>query len=108
MTEFVNKCEILSDLWLNYRDDENFEDFFEYNDLGLPLAYMIANQIVDSSPRAVQMIDETFSLLLEVLELEDDEFESLDEMLDMQEAGGEEPYEEPVSPPAPPKSRFKF
>ncbi len=38
-TTFENKCAILADLWLNYKDNEELEDFVEYNDLGLPLAY---------------------------------------------------------------------
>ncbi len=35
-TTFENKCDILSDLWMNYRFEKQFEDFVNYNDLGLP------------------------------------------------------------------------
>ncbi len=45
-TTLDNKLSILSQLWLDYRDDEEFTDFIEYNDLGLPLAYAISNDIV--------------------------------------------------------------
>jgi hypothetical protein len=34
---FDNKISILAELWMNYRDDEELQDFIEYNDLGLPL-----------------------------------------------------------------------
>ena len=33
MTTQDSKAEILAELWLNYRDDINFEDFISYNEL---------------------------------------------------------------------------
>jgi hypothetical protein len=85
-TTFENKAEILSDLWLNYKDDEVFLDFIEYNDLGLPLAYAFANQIVANTDKLEKFIDETFDLLLSGLEVEEDTgFESLDEILGLAE-----------------------
>lgn len=79
-TSFGNKCEILGDLWLNYREDEEFKDFIEYNDIGLPLAYIIANQIVQTTPVAEKFVNETFDLLLSGMEVEDTGFESLDDL----------------------------
>jgi hypothetical protein len=81
-TTFSNKAIILADLWLNYRDDEEFIDFCEYNDLGLPLAYAIANGIVDN-PNAIaqQFVIETFDLLLGGLGIQEDEgYELLDDL----------------------------
>ena len=63
-TSQENKALILSDLWMNFRDDEQFEDFVEYNDLGLPLAYAVANGIVPMTDKAKSFIDEAFDLLL--------------------------------------------
>ena len=82
-TSFENKCEILAELWLSYRDDENFTDFVEYNDLGLPLAYCVANGIVEVSGMAENFIEEAWGLLLEGLELEDTGFDNIDELLDL-------------------------
>lgn len=79
-TSFGSKCEILGDLWLNYRDDEEFKDFIEYNDIGLPLAYIIANQIVQTTPVAEKFVNETFDLLLSGMGVEDTGFESLDDL----------------------------
>jgi hypothetical protein len=81
-TTFENKCEILADIWLNYRDDAEFTDFIEYNDLGLPLAYAISSGIVESTDRAKSFIEETFELLLAGLEIEDTGFEDLEEVLE--------------------------
>lgn len=84
-TPFSTKCEILSDLWLNYKADTEFKDFIEYNDLGLPLAYSIAEGIVEATPIATRFIEETFELLLAGLAIEDEGFENLDEMLGLAE-----------------------
>lgn len=80
-TSYIDKAVILSELWVNYRNDEEFQDFVEYNDIGLPLAYAIANNIVESTEIAKNFIEETFALLLTGLEVEDTGFESLDELL---------------------------
>jgi hypothetical protein len=69
-------------LWLNYRQDEEFQDFVEYNDLGLPLAYLIANNVVTEKSNTIEkFINESFELLLSGLEIEDSGFETLDELL---------------------------
>jgi len=81
-TKFKHKCNILADIWLNYRNDEELDDFIEYNDLGLPLAYAIAEGIVKSTPLAKTFVEETFDLLLSGLDMEEDTgFKNLDEIL---------------------------
>lgn len=80
-TDFSNKISILAELWMNYREDDHLDDFMEYNDLGLPLAYLLMNEIVLATDQSVIYIDETFDLLLGALSIEDKGFESLDELL---------------------------
>jgi hypothetical protein len=80
-TNFLNKTSILAELWMNYRDDEGLQDFVEYNDLGLPLAYFLYNELVLPTKQSEIYIEETFSLLVAALDVEDVGFESLDEML---------------------------
>ena len=82
-TPFSKKCEILGELWLSYRSEENLEDFLEYNDLGLPIAYAIANDIVKSTDLAKAFVEETFDLLLASLNIEDTDWDNLDELLSM-------------------------
>jgi hypothetical protein len=67
---------------MDYRDDPDFKDFIEYNDLGLPLAYTIANGIVDSSSISERYVEEAFDVLLAGLNLEDKGFETLTEVLE--------------------------
>jgi hypothetical protein len=80
-TDFSNKVTILAELWMNYREDDHLDDFMEYNDLGLPMAYLLMNEIVLPSEQSALYIDETFDLLLSALSVEDKGFESLDELL---------------------------
>ena len=81
-TPFEIKCNILADLWMNYRVDSDFKDFIEYNDVGLPAAWLLAEDIVSPTERVTPMIEETFLLLMAALEIEEDSgFESLDDML---------------------------
>jgi hypothetical protein len=71
---------------MNHRQDEEFRDFIEYNDLGLPLAYAIAENVVAVSDKARLFIEETFDVLLAGLEIDDEGFETLDELLEFSEA----------------------
>jgi hypothetical protein len=66
---------------MNYRDDDHLDDFIEYNDLGLPMAYLLMNEIVLPSEQSELYINETFDLLLAALSVKDKGFESLDELL---------------------------
>lgn len=81
-TPFSNKCEILSDLWIQYKSDPDFSDFIVYNDLGLPLAYAVASGIVETNPKLEMFIGETWDLLLSALDItEDTGFDTLTDVL---------------------------
>jgi hypothetical protein len=82
MTDFSNKVKILAELWIDFRGDEQFEDFCDYNDLGLPLAYLTDNGLATATELGNKYIDETFGLFLTVLGIKEDTgFESLEELL---------------------------
>lgn len=89
-TTFSNRCNILAEIWMGYRDDEQFVDFVEYNDLGLPLAYALANEIVVSTKVAEDLIDETWELLLGALDRDDTGFETLEEVFGIEGDGSED------------------
>ena len=76
-TSFETQCDILAQLWIEHRQDEDFKDFVEYNDIGLPLAYFISEGVVLPTPLAETYVGETFDLLLFALDVEDTGFELL-------------------------------
>lgn len=81
-TPFEVKCEILSDLWMNYKVDEEFKDFIEYNDIGLPMAFIVSEDMAVANERGKAFIQETFDLLLASLGINKDTgFDSLDDLL---------------------------
>ena len=81
-TPFSSRCDILAELWVEYKHDAKFQDFFDYNDLGLPLAYAISVGIVSSSDLSANFVNETFELFLDVLGIESDTgFESLSDVI---------------------------
>jgi hypothetical protein len=80
-TTFENKAIILGQLWTQFKGEDDFADFFEYNDLGLPLAFALAEGIVKVTPKLEQYINETWDLFIEGLDLEDTGFKSLDNLL---------------------------
>lgn len=75
------KADILADFWIEYKGKEDFTDFFAFNDLGLPLAYSISHGIVKATDTANTFIAETFDILLELLGLEDEGFETMEDVI---------------------------
>ena len=81
VNDFSNKTTILAELWMNYRDDDQLKDFIEYNDLGLPMAYLLMNELVLPTKQSEVYVNETYELLISSLGAEDVEYTSLDELL---------------------------
>lgn len=91
LTSFETVCSILAELWSNYRQDKGLSDFIEYNDLGLPLAFLIDAQMVDASPVAKEYVLETWQIFLAALGLENDiEWKSLDQIFKYSEGANKD------------------
>lgn len=83
MTDFETRCFIISEVWQTQRNNIQWKDFFDYNDIGLPLGFILDEKIVEPSEISIRYIDETFELLVETLGLSDDTgFDNFQEMLD--------------------------
>lgn len=85
-TPFSNQCVVLGGLWLFYREeaekDEYWNSFFQQNDIGLPLAYMIAQGIAEASGdgEAEAFIDETWQMFCESINIDPEgHYETLDD-----------------------------
>jgi hypothetical protein len=79
-TPYKIKCEILAEVWMDYREDVNFEDLFKYGDLAFPLAYSITNGIVKNTKKAESFVVEVFDLMIASFGIEDTGFEDLDDI----------------------------
>lgn len=79
--DFADKAGIIGQLWIEFRHDEDFEQFMEYNDLGCPLGYMIAEGIVkEPSPLGEEMLVETYRMFMELINVTDEEVAELPEI----------------------------
>lgn len=85
MNDFEIECQVLSGLWMDYRSEQVFEEFIEYNDIGLPLAHYVADGLIRKSalePAAITYISDTYTLLFQMLNLPlSHEYETIDDLL---------------------------
>ena len=90
LTSFDNVCSILAELWVEHKNEKTFQDFVTYNDLGLPLAFLVDSEIVIPTEIAKKYIQETWEMLLKSLEIVNDiGFTSLEDIFHYTENDGE-------------------
>jgi hypothetical protein len=83
-TPFFTVCQILGQL---YHSNINlFREFIEYNDIGLPLAFLNAEGLVMVRDDGIRYVQETWELFLAELGLDDVGFQNLDEVLELFDA----------------------
>jgi hypothetical protein len=80
-TTFEKKALILGQLWINYKSEDEWIDFFVYNDLGLPLAFAFAEGIINHTPTLEQYINETWHLFIKGLNVDDTGYDTIEELL---------------------------
>jgi hypothetical protein len=66
---------------MNFREDKNLSEFIEFNDIGLPLAYLASEGLCEISGDGKKYVAETWDLFLACFEVEDTGFTSLDQIL---------------------------
>jgi hypothetical protein len=90
VTDFLTQCVILGQLYEGYKEEKDFKAFIEFNDLGLPLAYLTSQGLVmQVSDDGKRYIDESFEMFLQSIKLTPDdviEGMTLDEVLEMASA----------------------
>jgi hypothetical protein len=85
VTDFRNICSILGKLYSTYKEDEEFKDFIDFNDLGLPLAYFVSENLCEVTDDGARYITETWTLFLAGLNLDDTGWSDLDEVFESAE-----------------------
>ena len=84
-TDFSKKRDILATFYIQYRDDVEMKEFLEFNDIGLPLAYLASEGLCEINDDGAKYIAESWDLLLTTIGIEDTGFESLIEMFNRAE-----------------------
>ncbi len=79
--EFADKTGILGQLWIDFREDDNFKAFMEYNDIGVPMAYYVAEGLVkELSPLGEQYIEESLEMFFTLLNITEEEVDGLEQL----------------------------
>ena len=79
-TDFSNQINILGEFYINYREDSELKDFLEFNDIGLPLAYLASEGLCDISDDGKKYVAESWEMFLLAMGITDEGFENLGEI----------------------------
>jgi hypothetical protein len=88
MTDIENQFDILSNFYLTYKDDSSIKDFIDFNDIGLPLAFLVSEELCEPTELALIYVQETFAMLLDTMGLKDIGFKDLDHLMSTAEKSG--------------------
>jgi hypothetical protein len=77
---FTDKAGLLAEVWVDFREDEQFKPFMEYNDIGVSMAYHIANGLVNPTPKGKAFVEESFDMLFKLINITEQEIDELDEV----------------------------
>jgi hypothetical protein len=81
-TDFSKKCEILAEVHTESLWNKDLEDFKSYNDIGLPLAYLVHAELAKTTDKGTEYIEETWLELCASLEVDPNkEYKDSDELL---------------------------
>lgn len=73
-TAFSTKCSILGTLWTFYKDTEieSWREFFDWADIGLPLAYQVQQELATAKPEGKEIVEETWKVFCQMIEIDPD------------------------------------
>jgi hypothetical protein len=76
------KAEILVQFTQDYFNSGEYEEFFDYNDLGIPLSIAITQDMVILTNEGEQLLEETWKELCLLFEANpNEEYESIDDLI---------------------------
>ena len=78
----LTKCQFIEEFAKRSIEAGVYKDFITYNDLGIPLAVCVVSDLVDIKNDAKTIVDETYSLMCELLEVDPDkEYADFDDFM---------------------------
>lgn len=80
--ELLDKAQIIIEFTEEFYNDEDYLEFFEYNDLGVPMAVMFRNNLITLTQDGINLLEETWSDLCNLFEANPNEdYESLEDLI---------------------------
>lgn len=85
-SRLYSKASIIAEAWREYRhtSDEMWQNFFEINDLGVPIAIALSHETAEPTDKGITYLNETWVDLCRLVMVDSDaEYDFLDEMLEI-------------------------
>ena len=80
--ELVDKAQIIVEFTQDHFNGGEYEDFFDYNDLGTPLAIAITQEMADLTDSGREVLEETWTNLCDLFDADATaSFESIDDLI---------------------------
>ena len=81
-TSLEDKAQIIVEFTQDYFNGGEYEDFFDYNDLGTPLAVAITQEMADLTDSGREVLEETWTNLCDLFDADATaSFESIDDLI---------------------------
>lgn len=78
--DFSNKCAILGGLYSVYRMQPSWAPFCNTQDIGLPLAYMLMQELVETNDEGEAYVEETWEAYCTYIQIDSEaDYDSLEE-----------------------------
>lgn len=77
-TGFDVRCDIISDLWVV--DDDNLQELYKEYEVGFALAFSVKNGYAEVTDEGLEVIDELWNTVLEIIGVEDTGFTSTEDL----------------------------
>ena len=75
------KAEILVQFTQDYFNSGEYDEFFDYNDLGIPMSIALDQEMIILTDKGEQLLEETWKELCLLFEADpDNEYESIDDL----------------------------
>ncbi len=79
--EFIDKAQLILEFTEQEFNNGEYADFFDYNDLGVPMAVALANGFITLTDDGENLMEETWQQLCELFEADpNEEYEFLDDL----------------------------
>lgn len=79
--EFIDKAQLILEFTEQEFNSDEYADFFDYNDLGVPMAVALANGFITLTADGENLMEETWRQLCELFEADpEDDYDYLDDL----------------------------
>ena len=83
MIDNISKADIIVQFTQDQFVNQEYDEFFDYNDLGVPMAIALSNGLVNLTEDGEALLNETWKDLCELFNADpEEEYESIDDLMD--------------------------